>query len=40
MCFLNGKEEPEVGGGQNKVSFQIKQIHFIMTSLTKPKKGV
>lgn len=40
LCvFLNGKEESEIGGGQNKVSFYTKQIHFIMTSLTKPKKG-
>lgn len=41
LCvFLNGKEEPEIGVGQNKVSFQIKQIHFIMTSLTETEKRV
>lgn len=31
LCvFLNGKEEPEIGGGQNKVSFSNKKKFILL----------
>lgn len=38
--FLNGKEEPEIGVGQNKVSFSNKTNSFYYDQLDETEKRV